>query len=160
MEEKEKWLNGVGRHSYIANYAQLTRFFAETSCLLTAAVLRHRITPTQLDWFVSESENGRETRLCRSFLKANDAFQIAFGCNEDYDSHILTIFRGNLYQSYYKQSDWEVKSKPFAEYLADNAGFGEDEEIKMNKELVDLLVGRDRLSEEHWDYILLVPKNQ
>jgi hypothetical protein len=48
-KEKQAWIQGVGKGTYTAAYVQMMNDYFKTSCILTAAVLRHRLTQ-QLDW--------------------------------------------------------------------------------------------------------------
>lgn len=101
-EEKEEWLQGVGRKTYIAQYAKSNVHFRRSSCLLTAAILRYRTTK-QLWW------NDTNHTLTQSFVDNHPLFQIGFGEDGDYDHHILTVYKGMIYQSVFKKTNWDVR---------------------------------------------------
>lgn len=99
--EKEEWLQGVGRKTYIAQYAKSNVHFRRSSCILTAAVLRYRTTK-QLWW------NDTPEVLTQSFVNNHPLFQMGFGDDGDYD-HILTVYNGMIYQSFFKKTGWDVR---------------------------------------------------
>lgn len=153
LEEKIEWVQNVGRNTYIAKYCQtMGKEFLETSCLVTAAALRHRING-MVEWEPAVKNDEEFTRLSKTFVRLNPTFQIAFGEDDDYDVHVLTIHHGYVYQSFFKQFSWDARPFPF-QLLEFEEG-----EIKMTKEFIDLLVGPGLLGECYWDYYLMVPSN-
>lgn len=100
--EREEWLRGIGKKTYIAQYARSNEHFRRSSCLLTAAVLRYRTTK-QLWW------NDTDHVLTQSFVNDHPLFQIGFGEDGDYDHHILTVYKGMIYQSFFKKTDWDTR---------------------------------------------------
>lgn len=105
-EEKNKWIGGIGKDSYISLSARMNIEFFNTSCLLTAAVLRNRLT-SQLDWrtvFVSEEEQNVIFELNKIPL-----FQISFGLYDEYDYHHIIISDGYVYQSHYLHTEWDCR---------------------------------------------------
>jgi hypothetical protein len=98
IDEKKCWLDGPGRNSYLVGYARANRIFTNTSCLLTAAVLRYRLSGT-VDWTYHLSPNE---------ISSHWLVEIQF--YEDQDSeepeHVLIIANGFVIQSMYKQYEW------------------------------------------------------
>jgi hypothetical protein len=151
MQEKHDWVNGDGCNTYIGTLCKMMPDFIETSCLITAAALRKRITPTQPFWTILETQRGEYIQLSKSFLNTYRTFEIDFGCNEDYDSHALIVHDDMIYQSFFKRFDWECKQSPLKniKYM--------EKDIVFDKQFVDVLVGEGLLSEPHYDYVLSVP---
>jgi hypothetical protein len=148
--EKQEWINSIGNDTYIACYSRQSAFF-NTSCLLTAAVLRHRIS-NELWWkYVGGSEDEENRKLTPKFIKENPIFQMGFGSDGDYDSHIITIYYGKIYHSFFRITNWEERELP--------SQFNDlpEEPIEMTPDLIDALVGSDRLSPDSYDYQLFVP---
>lgn len=151
MKEKREWIAGDGRDTHIKTLCDMMPDFIETSCLITSAALRKRITPLRPFWTVLETENNEYAKLTASFLKKYKTFEISFGCNEDYDSHTLIVHEGMIYQSFFRRFDWNCKKSPFEDIEE------HDEIINFDKTLINSLVGENLLTEEHYDYIICVP---
>lgn len=99
-----KWVKTVDKYSEIAQCAKEVNQYFETSCLLTAAILRKRLT-NQLNW-IPTFEN-----LTNEFIKNHTLFQIEFGflCSMDFNEHIITVCEGIIYQSFWKKTKWDVR---------------------------------------------------
>lgn len=99
-----KWVESLEEDSDIAQCAREIYQFFETSCLLTAAVIRKKLT-NKLNWSPSYQ------RLTNDFVKQHHLFQIEFGFpNHDvFDEHIMTICCGVIYQSFWKKTAWDVR---------------------------------------------------
>lgn len=146
-KHKMDWVFGIGKDTYIADYARCINNFFSTSCLLTAAVIRYHING-KLWWELSDE------KLTPGFLKKHKTFQISLGKYEDYDEHVLTVHNNFIYQSFYNITEWEIRVFPaFLFETKDN----EDKEIIMTKEILDNLIGKNRLTEDSYDYMLTVP---
>lgn len=103
LEEKKNWVETVGKTTYIANYARSNPEFFKTSCLLTAAVLRYRLT-NKIWWDMKEEG----FKLTREVISTIPLFQVGFGEDGDYDDHMVTVFKGKVYHSFYKKFEWQV----------------------------------------------------
>lgn len=106
-EEKISWVQGPGKDTYVAAYANSFPEFFNTSCVLTSAVLRYRISG-KLDWtpvYYSEESSG-SWPLPREF-------QVSLGSDGDYDNHHFIVVDGTIYQSWWKKTSWD--SRPFPE---------------------------------------------
>jgi len=104
ISEKKEWVEGVGKDTYIADYAKFNSNFFNTSCLLTAAVLRYRLSG-KLWWNeIYYSEDPLE-----HFPILPETFQVGFGEEGDYDEHIFTFHKGMAYDSFYNVYDWKAE---------------------------------------------------
>lgn len=102
-EEKLSWINQEDNTSYIKDYARFSQNFFRTSCLLTAAVLRHRLTGSYE--FVATDEV-----LTADFAEKTPLFQVEFSLDaEDFDEHIITVYKSVVYHSYYLRFSFEVR---------------------------------------------------
>lgn len=85
-----EWINGIGKETYIASYAKGSLFF-NTSCLLTAAILRYRLSGKL--WWEREWDG---------LSPLPTTFQVFFSIDgEDYDDHVITIHDSRVYDSFY-----------------------------------------------------------
>lgn len=117
-EEKLEWVKGPGKDTYIASYATTFAGFCETSCLVTAAVIRYKLTG-QIFWNeVFCSEDSENTKIK---LEELPVFQVSFGRDGDYDDHVLVVVNGYtqkgiregyIYQSCWTASVWDTR--PFS----------------------------------------------
>ena len=98
LEEKNLFRTMYGKNTYIAKYT--SDAFIRTSCILTAAVLRYQLTG-YLDF-----EHSSEP-LTPEFIANTPLFQVAFG--EDFDDHVITVYHGVIYQSFYNETEWDVR---------------------------------------------------
>lgn len=103
LEEKNDWIKSTGKDTCISKYAHMNPEFFNSSCLLTAAVLRYRLS-SQLWWKQKEYH----IQLTKGFIISNPLFQVGFGEDDDYDDHILTVYQGKIYHSFYKKFEWQV----------------------------------------------------
>jgi hypothetical protein len=102
--EKQKWLDGPGKDTFIAAYARCSDKFLNTSCLLTVAVLRYRLSCSV--WW----ENEVPRRDIRSRINSGHPLEIGF-YEEDNEplldpDHVLIIVGGLIGQSMYGQYEW------------------------------------------------------
>lgn len=119
-EEKLEWVKGPGKDTYIASYATTFAGFTKTSCLVTAAVIRYKLT-RQIFWDeVFRSEDSENTKIN---LEELPVFQVSFGRDGDYDDHVLVVVDGyisermpervkSIYQSCWQVTKWDVR--PFS----------------------------------------------
>lgn len=108
IEEKHLFRTTYGKDTYIAMYSSDT--FIRTSCILTAAVLRYRLTGHLEFTYIPE-------QLTPEFLARTPLFQIAFG--EDYSDHIITVYNGIIYQSFYRETEWDVRPFDISHFSPD-----------------------------------------
>ena len=157
-KEKKSWLDmPSAKETYIFDYAEYSRPFFESSCILTAAILRWRYN--QKIWW----RESPITRLSRKLLcdTKHTPIQIGFGVPYDYDHHILTIYDRKVYHSYYKKFVWEEKELPewmmvpssidtstdtsLSVDVDDNVD-DNDDEIPISQKVLDELIGDDTLT--------------
>lgn len=102
-EEKKSWMHQKDNVSYVKTYASLSREFFRTSCLLTAAVLRYRLTG-HYDFVATDEE------LTADFAKRTPLFQVEFSLEaEDFDEHVITVCDSTVYQSYFRRFEFDVR---------------------------------------------------
>lgn len=101
-EEKLDFINGVARESYIADYCQMTPFFLQTSCVLTAAILRYRLSG-QLYWKYRKGMSYKDVQAAKY-----TTFEVTISTSEEEpdENHVFIVHNGILYQSMYKKSEW------------------------------------------------------
>lgn len=140
VDEKLGWIIGVGRNTYIARQSKMNDRFLNTSCLLTAAVLRYRSTG-ELWWNVSFNA------LTQEFVDRTFIFQVGFGIDGDYDEHIITVCNGTIYQSCFGEWGWDVRKMvvPIAK---------EDKSITA-QEIFDMT--GCTIQDGDYDYLIFVP---
>ena len=113
-EEKKRFIDEIGKGTYIADYSKSNKLFFDTSCVLTAAVLRYRLSQ-KLWWkdvYYSEDKSN-------NFPVLPETFQVGFGEFGDYDEHIFTYHKGKIYESFYRKYAWKVREcdKPIVEII-------------------------------------------
>lgn len=105
IKEKKNWLKwakSINKESEIVECALDVDQYFETSCILTAAVIRKRLTD-DLNWKV------QYTNLTPDFIASHHLFQIEFGFDYHFSDHIMTVCDGVIYQSFWKQTSWDVR---------------------------------------------------
>lgn len=154
MEEKQFWISSVGSSTPIWKMCD-DSVFVRTSCILTAAVLRYRVDGS-LWW------DDIDIRLTKDFVEKNETFQIGFnhtGGDGDYDEHVLTVHKGVVYQSFYGQTEWDVRPLLMDVFFKKN-------KTSLSAKSVTSIVGFDMQSPEldevddFLDYVLYVPKKK
>jgi hypothetical protein len=75
--------------------------------------------------------------LTNEFIKKHPLFQIEFGflCSLDYNEHIMTVCDGIIYQSFWKKSEWDVRSLILSE------NFVRDDNDLVPVDIVSNLIG-------------------
>jgi hypothetical protein len=108
LEEKKRWMEGIGKDTYITTTARMNQTFLQTGCELTAAVLRARFRPRDTNpWWTTEIPK-KDVRL---FVGCGLPFQVFFGDEDPLLNveHVVTIIEGWVIQSMYGVYSWRCR---------------------------------------------------
>ena len=99
---KKPWLDNEGKNHWLAHHAQIIDDFKETSCEMTATIIRHMVSKMN-DW----------TPISGSFTeieKLYPIFQVSYSESQIDDiEHIITVCTGKIIQSYFRKYTYSCR---------------------------------------------------
>lgn len=103
-EEKRVWMNGIGKNTYISDYAKRDPLFFETSCILTNALYRYRISG-ELWWTKPPIRENN-----KNIFETNKIIQFSFRDDDELEQndgeHMLIVWHDDIVQSMYGYFCW------------------------------------------------------